>query len=478
MNNEKNVSPQGEVNQSDVQVSNAELTSVNMDMGSQNNTHANLSDAPIPEGQVENPTTVSDKQLDVADQDSESRAKIRADMESRGAIKQECYTCKLSDLIAMSYIIATFVMNREVNEKHVKRLMKDVRTQGKKAFSQHVTVCSALSALLLGYDVIGIDGKPVTLETDNLAKVLVIIDGQHRVAACLGTELDIDCDVMIAPCPKDIAQDIKDRNCCDKNWDTSALRHQIVEVEKKQDVLAEYEKRAKEIYPGCSDKFYIAMLEAGKKDTVRRAQVARGELPSCNVEDCEIGLVILRSLRQLNPDCNKNASMTLKIVDSIMDMMHKLTERTSMTYKEFMDKFRVFASQQERACESKEGAETFIANFSEDFDHFLTHHREDIDEKTIAAIDNKVHKIINAGPAKVIKSRTGSLHEMIQRIKDGEAVAALKAATAAEKAAKKAQKDAINAAKKLAEQKAMVAGKMVEDLALKAGREIKDNNNL
>ena len=478
MNNEKNVSPQGEVNQSEVQVSNAELTSVNMDMGSQNNAHANLSDAPIPEGQVENPTTVSDKQLDVADQDSESRAKIRADMESRGAIKQECYTCKLTDLIAMGYIIATFVMNREVNEKHVKKLLKDVRTQSKKAFSQHVSVCSALSALLLGYDVIGIDGKPVTLETDNLAKILVIIDGQHRVAACLGTELDIDCDVMIAPCPMDIAQDIKDRNCCDKNWDTSALRHQIVEVEKKQDVLAEYEKRAKEIYPGCSDKFYTAMLEAGKKDTVRRAQVARGELPSCNVEDCEIGLVILRSLRQLNPDCNKNASMTLKIVDSIMDMMHKLTERTSMTYKEFMEKFRVFASQHEGACESKEGAETFIANFSEDFDHFLKHHREDINDETIAAIDNKVHKIINAGPAKVIKSRTGSLHEMIQRIKDGEAVAALKAATAAEKAAKKAQKDAINAAKKLAEQKAMEAGRMVEDLALKAGREIKDNNNL
>lgn len=424
-------------------------------------------------GQVENPTTASEKQPDVAAQDSESRAIIRAEMESRGAIKQECYTCKLSDLIAMSYIIATFVMNREVDEKHVKRLMKDVRTQGKKAFSQHVTVCSALSALLMGYDVIGLDGKLITLESPNLAKILVIIDGQHRVAACLGTELDIDCDVMIAPCPKDIAQDIKDRNCCDKNWNTNALRHQIVEVEKKQDILAEYEKRAKEIYPGCSDTFYTAMLEAGNKDAVRRAQVARGELPSCNVEDCEIGLVMLRSLRQLNPDCNKNASMTLKIVDSIMDKMHNLTVRTSMTYKEFMDKFRVFASQHEGACESKEGAETFIANFSEDFDHFLKHHQEDINEETIATIDNKVHEIINAGPAKVIKSRTGSLHEMIQRVKDGEEVAAMKAATAAEKAARKAQKDAINAAKKLAEQKAVEAGKMIEDLAIKAGCEIK-----
>ena len=337
-----------------------------------------VNNVPTCESEVDDQMSAGEKQLDVAVQDSVFRAKLRDEMDRLGAVEQEYYTCKLSDLIAMGYVIATFVMNREVNEKHVKMLMNDVRTQGKKAFSQHVTVCSALSALLMGYDVIGIDGKLVTLERGNLNKILVIIDGQHRVAACLGTELDIDCDVMIVPCPKDIAQDIKDRNCCDKNWDTSALRHQIVEVKKKQDVLAEYEKRAKEIYPGCSDKFYTTMLNAGKKDAVRRAQVVRGELPSCNVEDAEVGLVIIRSLRQLNPGCNKNASMTLKIVDSIMDMMRKLTERTSMTYKEFMDKFRVFASQHEGACESKEGAEGFIANFSEKFDHFLKHQREDI----------------------------------------------------------------------------------------------------
>ena len=288
-----------------------------------------VNNVPMCESEVDDQMSAGEKQLDVAVQDSVFRAKLRDEMDRLGAVEQEYYTCKLSDLIAMGYVIATFVMNREVNEKHVKMLMNDVRTQGKKAFSQHVTVCSALSALLMGYDVIGIDGKLVTLERGNLNKILVIIDGQHRVAACLGTELDIDCDVMIVPCPKEIAQDIKDRNCCDKNWDTSALRHQIVEVKKKQDVLAEYEKRAKEIYPGCSDKFYTTMLNAGKKDAVRRAQVARGELPSCNVEDAEVGLVIIRSLRQLNPNCNKNASMTLKIVDSIMDMMRQLTERNS-----------------------------------------------------------------------------------------------------------------------------------------------------
>ena len=424
---------------------------------------------------VEIPTTVSDKQLDIEAQDCEFRTKLRAEMESQGAVEQEYYTCKLSELIAMGYIIATFVMNREVNEKHVNKLLKDVRTQGKKAFSQHVTVCSALSGLLMGYDVIGIDGKPVTLEASNIDKILVIIDGQHRVAACLGTELDIDCDVMIVPCPKDIAQDIKDRNCCDKNWDTSALRHQIVEVEKKHDVLAEYEKRAKEIYPGCSDKFYTAMLCGGKKDAVRRALVARGELPDCDIKKAEMGLEILRAFRLLNPDCNKNPSMTLKMVEPITKKMDELAV-ADMINGEFVKAFKAFASKNEKACVTREAAEVFIANFSENFSRFIDQHQE-VDEETLVTVNEHMDKIIAAGPAKEIKPQTGSLHEMIQRIKTSEDESSLKAAAAAEKAVKKAQKDATKAAKKKLEQKGKEAVKMVEELSMKSSCEIKDNSN-
>lgn len=431
---------------------------------------------PVGEGQEEIQASMSAsgmrekdlKQYEVRAADCEARSSILAECTKLGAVKQEHFTVSLSDLLAMGFIIATFVMNREVNEKHVKKLMKDVRTQGKNAFSQYVTVCSAFSALLMGHDIMGLDGELVTLETQNLDKILVIIDGQHRVAACLGTLLDIDCDVMVVPCPVDIAQDIKDRNCCDKNWDTTALRHQIVEVEKKQDVLAEYEKRAKEIYPGCSDKFYTAVLSGGKKDAVRRSQVSRGELPACDVKKAEMGLELLRSLRQLNPDSNKNDSLTLKIVEPIMIKMNELAV-ADMTNGEFVRAFKVFASQNEMACDSKEGAEEFIANFSENFSSFIDQHLE-IDEEAIVGIDEHVDKIIAAGPAKNIKPASASLFEMIHRIKEGEEAAALKAA-------KKAKKDAVKAAKKNAEQKAKDAGKMVDDMALKAGFEIKDDSN-
>ena len=85
-------------------------------------------------------------------------------------------------------------------------------------------------------------------------------------------------------------------------------------------------------------------------------------------------------------------------------------------------------------------------------------------------IDEHVDKIIAAGPAKNIKPASASLFEMIHRIKESEAAAALKAA-------KKAKKDAVKAANKNAEQKAKDAGKMFDDMALKAGFEIKDDSN-
>ena len=143
---------------------------------------------------------------------------------------------------------------------------------------------------------------------------------------------------------------------------------------------------------------------------------------------------------------------------------------------EFVEAFKVFASLNEKACDTKEGAEDFIANFSENFSRFIDQHKE-ADEETIMAVNEHVDKIIAAGPAKEIKPQTGSLHEMIQRIKTCEEEAILKAATAAEKAAKKAQKDTIKAAKKKAEKKAEEAGKMVEEMAMRAGQEIKDNSN-
>lgn len=144
-----------------------------------------------------------------------------------------------------------------------------------------------------------------------------------------------------------------------------------------------------------------------------------------------------------------------------------------MTNGEFVRAFKVFASQNEKACDSKEAAVAFIANFSENFTSFIDQHLE-IDEE---AIDEHVDKIIAAGPAKIVKPATASLYEMIHRIKESEEVSALKAAAAVERAAKKAKKEAVKAAKKIAEDKAKEAGKVVEEMARKAGCEIKNNSN-
>jgi hypothetical protein len=139
------------------------------------------------------------------------------------------------------------------------------------------------------------------------------------------------------------------------------------------------------------------------------------------------------------------------MVELIMKKMDELAV-ADMTNGEFVEAFKVFASLNEKACDTKEGAEDFIANFSESFSRFIDQHQE-VDEVSIVAVNEHMDKIIAAGPAKEIKPQTGSLHEMIQRIKTSEDESSLKAAAAAEKAVKKAQKDATKAAKKKLEQK-------------------------
>ena len=380
--------------------------------------------------------------------DRQRHNKLRKTMEEKKMIQDEIFTCKFSDLIKMGYILATFVFNREIDEKHAKALLKDVRSQGKKCFSQDISACLAISALLMGYKAVDMNGNPVTLDSPNLEKTLIITDGQHRATVCLGTNLDIDCNVMITPCPENIVQDIIDKNKIDKNWGSTSFREQIVKTTGKTDLLADYEKKAAEIYPGTTDKFRDLVL-TGKNDAVRRANVSKGILPECDTKKAEMGLEVLKGLRLINPDTSKNASMTLAMPKSIFSKMGELAVN-DMTNDQFVKIFKLFAAKNEKACDTKEKAEEFIENFSEKFDEYLKEHGTSILPEELDAFEKKIKKIVDAGPAKIVKSKSGSFTEMIQRLKEFESAAAEKASNKSEnakKAADKAKKSADEVAK-------------------------------
>lgn len=397
---------------------------------------------------TESNDAIQEEQAQFRAADRQRQNKLRKTMEEKKMIQDENFTCKLSDLIKMGYILATFVFNREIDEKHAKALLKDVRSQGKKCFSQDISACLAISALLMGYKAVDMNGNPVTLDSPNLEKTLIITDGQHRATVCLGTNLDIDCNVMITPCPENIVQDIIDKNKIDKNWGSTSFREQIVKTTGKTDLLADYEKKAAEIYPGTTDKFRDLVL-TGKNDAVRRANVSKGILPECDTRKAEMGLEVLKGLRLFNPDTSKNASMTLAMPKSIFSKMGELAVN-DMTNDQFVKIFKLFAAKNEKACDTKEKAEEFIENFSEKFDEYLKEHGTSILPEELDAFEKKIKKIVDAGPAKIVKSKSGSFTEMIQRLKEFESAAAEKASKKSEnakKAADKAKKSADEVAK-------------------------------
>lgn len=430
----------------DTAASDEETTTAVSDEQVQASTEATDGDAAAPTEDNEAPAAdtpesndaIQEEQAQFRAADRQRQNKLRKTMEEKKMIQDEIFTCKFSDLIKMGYIVATFVFNREIDEKHAKALLKDVRSQGKKCFSQDISACLAISALLMGYKAVDMNGNPVTLDSPNLEKTLIITDGQHRATVCLGTNLDIDCNVMITPCPENIVQDIIDKNKIDKNWGSTSFREQIVKTTGKTDLLADYEKKAAEIYPGTTDKFRDLLL-TGKNDAVRRANVSKGILPECDTKKADMGLEVLKGLRLINPDSSKNASMTLAMPKAIFSKMGELAVN-DMTNDQFVKIFKLFAAKNEKACDTKEKAEEFIENFSEKFDEYLKEHGTSILPEELDAFEKKIKKIVDAGPAKIVKSKSGSFTEMIQRLKEFESAAAEKASKKSENAKKAADK--------------------------------------
>ena len=166
MNNEKNVSPQGEVNQSEVQVSNAELASVSMDMGSQNNAHADLGEAHTDDMEV---VVMMDATTDVTPGVDQVQQPL---MEERVV-----YTLD-EDTLQNLFVIKS---NRR-EEKQIKAKQKSCREYGMIIPGQFTHATVAYDA---GYELIHpLTGETVKRREETYGK-LVVMEGTTRLWALL-----------------------------------------------------------------------------------------------------------------------------------------------------------------------------------------------------------------------------------------------------------------------------------------------------
>ena len=165
MNNEKNVSPQGEVNQSEVQVSNADLASVSMDMGSQDESHSDDSEAPT----VEKEEPVQDATTDVTLGAAQGQQPL---MEERVV-----YTLD-NDTLQNLFVIKS---NRR-EEKQIKAKQKSCREYGMIIPGQFTDATVAYDA---SYELINpLTGETVKRREETYGK-LVVMEGTTRLWALL-----------------------------------------------------------------------------------------------------------------------------------------------------------------------------------------------------------------------------------------------------------------------------------------------------
>lgn len=90
----------------------------------------------------------------------------------------------LSQLVKAGYKICYLNENREVYSTQLDKLYGDVKNSKDLCFSEIAKVVPARRVLREGLSVKDIDGKEITLESEELDRCIVFVDGQHRSVVC------------------------------------------------------------------------------------------------------------------------------------------------------------------------------------------------------------------------------------------------------------------------------------------------------
>ena len=173
--------------------------------------------------------------------------------------------------------------NRTIDVKHVDSLMKLLKAQGKPKF----TVCGTATTLLpLLEDMAllpedgrlhfyNIYGEELTIDSIGVREGLyyLVLDGQHRVAACHAYGLDMD--LQLVPVEGDPLDFIADYNTGGKNWLGADWVSAHRATGKYSSPLFSKMDEVGEILPGVSERYKTAIL-AGNFDGIKKSDAVNG----------------------------------------------------------------------------------------------------------------------------------------------------------------------------------------------------------
>ena len=356
-------------------------------------------------------------------EDQQVRDNLKARLSENGVEAQVVLKYDLKKLLAAAIILVSYAANRKVDEKHVNRLIHALKQEGKKRFSEPITVCSAKVALMLGTKLNDDDGNAVTLDHPDIDLMFVVLDGQHRLAAIKGSDFEYEADVVIISAPEDVNEYVRVINAYDSNWDMIAIRNQNEVISGVEDKLKVKEQEAEKILPKTSTKYRDYGL-TGEKDAVKKKDLLKGNVPVCDEEKANRGIGIFKSTRLLNPDCKKNGLLTMSWLIEVFKAKEEYNKnKGDVDFIKHLKLYMYQESQKGLDMTDKAMVDAFIQEFAKNFKAFVKKNPlTTASDEQLKTIDEKIQSIITAGVSSTGKVyEHGSVSDVVTKMKERKA---------------------------------------------------------
>lgn len=346
---------------------------------------------------------------------------LKAHLREKGVEAQEVLKYDLKKLLSAAIILLTYAGNRKVDEKHVNRLIQALKQEGKKRFSEPITVCSAKVALMLDTKLNDDDGNEITLDHPDIDRMFVVLDGQHRRAAVEGSGFEYEADVVIISTPDDINTYVRVINAYNSNWNLGDIREQNEVTSGVEDKLKAKEKEVEEILPKTSPKYRNYGLTE-EKEVVKKKALLEGKVPVFDEEKANTGIEIFKTIRLGNPDCNKNGMLTMAMLEAIFTAKKDYNSKIGVD-TDFVKHFKLFMNEERNKGldpKKKDKVSAFIQDFTKNFKAFVKKNplTPDADEQ-IKVIDEQIQSIIDAGISSTGKVyERGSVSDIVAKMKE------------------------------------------------------------
>ncbi len=381
-------------------------------------------------------------------EDQQVRDNLKARLSENGVEAQVVLKYDLKKLLAAAIILVSYAANRKVDEKHVNRLIHALKQEGKKRFSEPITVCSAKVALMLGTKLNDDKGNEITLDHPDIDRMFVVLDGQHRRAAVEGSNFEYEADVLIISTPEDINEYVRVINAYDSNWDMIDIRNQNEVISGVEDKLRAKEQEAEKILPNTSTKYRVYGL-TGEKEAIKKKDLLKGTVPVIDEDNAHRGIGIFESIRLLNPDCKKNGLLTMSCLVEVFKAKEEYNKnKGDVDFIKHLKLYMYQESQKGLEMTDKAVVGTFIQEFAKNFKAFVRKNPlTTASDEQLQTIDAQIQSIIAAGVSSTGKVyEHGSVSDVVAKMKERKANRAKLDKEKAKmddaiKAAKKAYKD-------------------------------------